>query len=80
MGRPADTDSNAKRRVETLISHNPVGFAPTPVKGPNNGSVATNWPPAPPNAVTSVLGSNSTGCTIVRDENAATETSGGTCP
>lgn len=64
----------------SISANNPVGFAPTPAKGSNNGTVATNWPPAPPNAVTSVLGSNTAGCTIVRDENAGTETSGGTCP
>jgi hypothetical protein len=63
-----------------VSADNPAGFAPTPAKVNNAGTVAVNWPPAPPNAVTSVLGLNTSGCTIVRDENNASETTGGTCP
>ncbi len=75
------SDSIPFSMLPTSISaDSPLTFAPTPLKGPNNGTVATNWPPAPPDVVTAVLGANLAGCTIVRDEDAGTETSGGVCP
>jgi hypothetical protein len=63
-----------------VSADNPGAYQPTPARPNNSGTVAVNWPPAPPNAVSSTLGSNTSGCTIVRDENNANETSGGACP